>query len=843
MNSQTIIDLNPNIPQHDLAEILKQNDLETLKEALRNGGNVNERDPNAEYSIFEQACLTPGRKDFIAACIDNGALVAEINPKTNEYPIHLAALSEDCENLSALLEGPRIVIDQKFEDRTALFLLFEKLSGDNYEKVFECIKLLLSHGANINATNQNDVSPIQMLAMKNENWRKDILEYCFNNHYGINVDFRNQKARKLIEKNFPDVTIPHYDMENITVEVLKSKLLASVEEDFLEVFRKFGAQTGALADNDFKDLFSLAVYHVKLEAAKMLVEPKMNNGMLPDASLLLSGLLAKCCNRGNVDMLQWLLSIIPKNEIGLINEDALLSLLVKQIDVSKDKNKCPYFKIMKLLLEDGRIDIDKPDSTTKRTALHYAVKYKIDHAQQLLLAKGTSVSVEDMFSELPISDMDPFLLEKHLDSCVSSNDRKPGDDDYEVKIDLANFVPPAPSANYLDYEMLPILHMAQQSDMKHLLRHPVISSLLLLKWFKLKMFFYANLLVCSLFFVTFIFYVVFWHGRDDILAKWTFYGLSLFLHLCLILRELFQILLNMQMYVRSAENYMEIALIVGAALVLWFNLIEVYRQVISALVIIMIAFELTLLIGTLPRLSITTYVVMLKTVSKNFLKCLGLFSILLFAFVFSFYTLFRESDYRQPTDTSHAHVFNKFHNISLAFIKVAAMMIGELEASNFEFNDFNWIVFALFLFFVPLVLNSLINGLAISDITKIKAESEITALTEKVFMIHKHGNGSKAPEWFRKHLPRIRNTVSLPHIVIKPNKSNAIWMPAPVERGLLVPKAESDGPTESESRRMLTGTDEPHSGKWVEFSHGMDGKIVKHALNILYPPKRNRAEC
>uniref|UniRef100_A0A182FP20 Ion transport domain-containing protein n=1 Tax=Anopheles albimanus TaxID=7167 RepID=A0A182FP20_ANOAL len=68
------------------------------------------------------------------------------------------------------------------------------------------------------------------------------------------------------------------------------------------------------------------------------------------------------------------------------------------------------------------------------------------------------------------------------------------------------------------------------------------------------------------------------------------------------------------------------------------------------------------------------------------------------------------------------------------------MFSGELEASSLEFNDLNWIPFALFLFLVSIVINNLIIGHAISDITKIEADSEVVALAEKVFMINKHEN-------------------------------------------------------------------------------------------------------
>uniref|UniRef100_A0A8W7JW41 Ion transport domain-containing protein n=1 Tax=Anopheles albimanus TaxID=7167 RepID=A0A8W7JW41_ANOAL len=574
MSSQRFLDLSLSSPQHALAASMATNDLAEFKRALRNGASVNVRDQDAEYSIFEIACSTPGKKDFIAACLKQSALVAEINPKTSEYPIHLAALSEDCENLSVLLESPRIVIDQKFEDRTALFLLFENLSGDNYEK----------------------------------------------------IDFSN-------------------------------------------------------------------------------FVPPAHKAHHSDSS---------------------------RTPVGLLYDD----------------------------------------------------------------------------------------------------------------------------------EMLPILRMAQYSDMKHLLRHPVISSILLLKWFKLSVFFYINLLICTVFFVSFIFYVVFCYGRDDAPFKLFFYSLSLIGLLYLILRELIQFLLNMRVYVRSPENYMEIALILAASSVLLYEFGDDARRVASALVILLTALEFTLLVGTLPLLSISTHMVMLKTVSKNFLKCLVLYSIILLAFAFSFYTLFRvnDSNASDKATTSEApngddDQFNQFSDIPLSLMKTAVMLTGghlihycEFEAANIKFQGVTYVVFALFLFFVSIVLFNLMNGLAVSDTTTIKAESELIGLIQKVFVIYKYENALKTSKPIRcitdnmswlypaNSLQLFPNTVPLRHITIKPNRSNTIMIPSLVERGTLDPeKGTLEMKRSAESDRMLPQTDTFSTNCCVfRFNRGMDGKIVKYALEILH---------
>uniref|UniRef100_A0A182KEN1 Uncharacterized protein n=1 Tax=Anopheles christyi TaxID=43041 RepID=A0A182KEN1_9DIPT len=189
MTSQKFLHLSLTSPQLALAASFDANDLSEFSRALRNGANVNLRDRDSQYTVFELACKTPGKKQFIRACMNHGAVLSEKNPDTGEYPIHLATLSFDSENLTELLNAPRIQVDQKYEDRTALFLLFGKINSDNWKYVYECVKLLLKYNANINATDENSVSPIALLVTAGDDpWRKEILDYCLQN-YSVNVDY------------------------------------------------------------------------------------------------------------------------------------------------------------------------------------------------------------------------------------------------------------------------------------------------------------------------------------------------------------------------------------------------------------------------------------------------------------------------------------------------------------------------------------------------------------------------------------------------------------------------------------------------------------------------------
>jgi len=60
------------------------------------------------------------------------------------------------------------------------------------------------------------------------------------------------------------------------------------------------------------------------------------------------------------------------------------------------------------------------------------------------------------------------------------------------------------------------------------------------------------------------------------------------------------------------------------------------------------------------------------------------------------------------------------------------MLTGELEAENLETNLFGYVLFLLFVLFVPICLLNLMTGLAVSDIAAIREEAEIDLIAAKV---------------------------------------------------------------------------------------------------------------
>ena len=75
-----------------------------------------------------------------------------------------------------------------------------------------------------------------------------------------------------------------------------------------------------------------------------------------------------------------------------------------------------------------------------------------------------------------------------------------------------------------------------------------------------------------------------------------------------------------------------------------------------------------------------------------------------------------------------------FENKGKAFVKVVAMMIGEVEYGD-TFADKNIainIVFLLFVFIIPIIINNLLNGLTVSNVSELILNANVKSLESKI---------------------------------------------------------------------------------------------------------------
>ena len=189
--------------------------------------------------------------------------------------------------------------------------------------------------------------------------------------------------------------------------------------------------------------------------------------------------------------------------------------------------------------------------------------------------------------------------------------------------------------------------------------------------------------------------------------------------------EGWQLLVYRKDYIKSKENWLELLLIVvtftSCSGIM--GSIEVNRHL-FAIAILLGWFELVLILGRLPQLSVQTE--MLKTVCWTFLKFLAGYMALILAFAFSFYIIFKEN--AQGDDVV------LFNNPLISILKTTVMFTGEFDASNLPFDTLSGtshVIPLLFVFFVALVLLNLLNGLAVGDTGKVREDAETLSLVQK----------------------------------------------------------------------------------------------------------------
>jgi uncharacterized membrane protein len=217
-------------------------------------------------------------------------------------------------------------------------------------------------------------------------------------------------------------------------------------------------------------------------------------------------------------------------------------------------------------------------------------------------------------------------------------------------------------------------------------------------------------------------------------------------------------------YIKSWENWIELLLIIVtftscSSLV---DSIKVNRHL-FAIAILLGWFELVLLLGALPLLSVQTE--MLKRVSLTFLKYMAGYIVLILAFAFSFYIIFEEDV--QVDNAVH------FTNPFISILKTAVMFAGEFEVSNLPFDNLpgtSHVIFLLFVFFVTIVLLNLLNGLAVGDTKTAREDAETLSLAARVrLMTYIFDVNALLPNCMKRYLVVVDD-----ELVLFPNKMKNI---------------------------------------------------------------------
>lgn len=779
----------------------------------------------------------------------------------------------------------------KFGGQNCLHLLITAMNVRNCEDVIECMQLLLDHGCSLNMPNNALRTPFYLLLKKRQEiestseFVRDVVE-------NFEIDFHTYKGSEIMqmmEDFYPSFNIP---LSKIVPDFdFIMKLLDNRKEVEFEIyFYAFKELVGEKYQDSCVRFLEVAVGNGMRDTVEFLIERRVDLNVRSPLSKYLKPPAFIACASGYFKILELLLKR-PELKFFYENESQKYSLLHEICQnyfnqkVSRNNSNVDYQKCFEMVLRDKRCDPNVEDDMGC-SPLHYTVRYKNDSTTISLLKKGAYINEESNFGKTPIDEISYATLEKFLDDCISTNshnDKRIPD----VQIDYSFLIAPnrnrdTDSADKDGFcrEISALKRIADNDELRNLVNHPVLSSFLFLKWSKLSFLFYMNLLFFIVFMLAFVIFIVMsqtydYDAKKNCTTYQVFKFISFFSILMLMMREIFQCVLSVAHYFKNIINWFEIFLIILS----WIVYIQINNEnrnenssddkqmrYLRSVLILGAAFECFQIVGSLPFLSVSTHMVILKRVSITFFKSIALYSILPLSFGLIFFMIFNDhismknGNMDNSTLTNNTESASKdqetdfatFSTPGWSIVRTFVMLTGEFDASDIKQlnNAFVSMIFVLFVFLVTIVLFNLLNALAVSDTQAIKAKGEVIDLVQRIEVLESYERiifnrqsrmNAKVGPWLRSFISLFPLTIPNGKIIIRPSRNNEILTYiSPDSKRVNINFSEMEMSANTKSFRRVT-INEKLIPKFQKYSY-MSMSIMKKIRNILTIKEERRVQ-
>lgn len=490
------------------------------------------------------------------------------------------------ENLKTFLEvyDPR-KINVKFADKNCLHILIDMLLHDKYEQIADCIKILILNGCDPNIPDKKSKTPFYSLLrvqpqLKNQN---ELVDFIVEKSAVDIYTYKHDEMKRMFENQNPHLKLPEKVETIVNADFLLSLLRAKMVEDFDIKFKHFKENSminkNENNSNNYAQDCAELLYIAVQNDLENVVELLLKEGVDVDskscelASKSPPAFLASSC--GFYRILEVIMRANPRPETTFKNRNLLLEVSSHFGITESEKNKSvDYQKCFNIVLD--RCDVNAQDDLG-RTPLHYAVRYFNDKAAKALLKKSSYIGTTNNFGETPIDPIDDVNLavfEDFLDDCITTNVRRSADEKEEILFDFSFLIAPKNSKIDAEFrqEIAPLRKIADKSELRELILHPVLSGFLHLKWSKLSLLFYGNLLLFSIFMMSLITYIVLCQTTTtaDSGVRFFFYISSIISISILMLFEIFLCAFSFKNYVKTPTNWLQIAVIILG----WFVLLQ-----------------------------------------------------------------------------------------------------------------------------------------------------------------------------------------------------------------------------------------------------------------------------
>jgi ankyrin repeat protein len=464
-------------------------------------------------------------------------------------PLHLAAMGGNHEAIEQLLQHSKINVNTLDKNGSTALHVLTKESCKHHgadKRYLQCIELLMEKPDL--KVNKPDMYGNTALGHAVKNGSKTVVRTILQHHgkHRLNLDTSGVDEIKTVRETilllFPEfrAILPPPLLEDLNSTNPQIRLLATIQHDDLDAFQDVLKKASVNVQYWYDEPYYCTCLELACSLAdrynyvRMLIEAGANvNTVNPVSDVPLLHMIAK---RGNLEQLNVLLSTervdlnikdccqrtvlhclsrlsVTRHEevqglqqsLVLILEGECSSCRVVDMDATDEWGntalhvaaRCGNSEVVDILLRNGA-DINAMDGCGE-TALHIAARDGNQDTVVMLMKHGADLMFTK-FRQPPLSQIDRITLKRFFDECLETNDKTPHHQDFRLTFNY-NFLAPKSNSKCRNEnaEMPVLLYMSQDRRLRNMLKHPVITSFLYLKWNLARSLFYINLLFYTVF--------------------------------------------------------------------------------------------------------------------------------------------------------------------------------------------------------------------------------------------------------------------------------------------------------------------------------------------------------